>query len=182
MATQVLLESRDQQASLENLESQDPRELRDLRETLASLDTLESRDCLAPLDQLVIGAQEQDQEDLAQLDPRDSRDQREHLANQEPLDQLDLTDNRDGVVLLVLVVTLALKEFPERLVLVGRLVLLVQLDQGVNKDPEARRVPVDRKARREWMVIREILEQMELQAEGEKEVQLVLLESLGNLE
>jgi len=68
------------------------------------------------------------------------------------------------------------------LVLVGRLVLLVQLDQGVNKDPEARRVPVDRKARREWMVIREILEQMELQAEGEKEVQLVLLESLGNLE
>ena len=28
MATQVLLESRDQQASLENLESQDPRELR----------------------------------------------------------------------------------------------------------------------------------------------------------
>jgi len=48
----------------------------------------------APLDQLVIRAQEQDQEDLAQLDPRDSRDQREHLANQEPLDQLDLMDNR----------------------------------------------------------------------------------------
>ena len=36
----------------------------------------------------------------------------------------------------------------------------------VNKDPGARRVPVDRKARREWMVIREILEQMEFQAGG----------------